>query len=185
MSAAGPGRCATIVLMGLRGSGKSTLGRRLAERLGRVFVDLDDRTAAALGASAAGAALRSHGEPAFRAAEVVALREALGEAGVVLALGGGTPTASGAADLLREAAASGGAALVYLRAEPRTLAGRLTAAGAPDRPGLTGDDPVAEIAMLFERRDPLYRELAGATLYLDGVGEYAALAMLVAWAGGV
>jgi shikimate kinase len=86
---------------------------------------------------------------------------------------------------LREGTASGRAVVVYLRAEPRTLAGRLTAAGAPDRPGLTGDDPVAEIATLFERRDPLYRELANATLHLDGVGEDAALAMLVAWARGV
>jgi shikimate kinase len=175
-----------IVLMGLRGSGKSTLGRRLAERLGRRFVDLDDRTGAALGAASAGEALRTHGEPAFRAGETDALRAALDEPGIVLALGGGTPTAPGAAELLRERAAGGGGVRVlYLRASVETLASRLTAAaaaGGPDRPALVGEDPVSEIAVLFERRDPLYRELASAVLHLDGVSEDAALAMAAAWA---
>jgi shikimate kinase len=107
-----------------------------------------------------------------------------GAAGPVLALGGGTPTAPGAADLLRERAAAGSVRLLYLRASAETLAGRLTAAGGPDRPALVGDDPVSEITVLFERRDPLYRELADSTLHLDGVREEAALAMLAAWVRG-
>lgn len=172
----------TIVLMGLRGSGKSTLGRRLAERLGRAFVDLDDRTAALLGAADCGTALRTLGEERFRAAEADALRAALDEGAIVLALGGGTPTAPGAAGLLRDRIASGRAAAVYLRASVDTLAERLAESGGPDRPALVGDDPIAEIATLFERRDPLYRDLAGGVLHLDGVSEEAALAMLAAWA---
>lgn len=173
-----------IVLMGLRGSGKSTLGRALAERLGRGFVDLDDRTAAALGCAAPGEALRTHGEPAFRAAEAAALRGALDEAGIVLALGGGTPTAPGAADLLRERSADGRAAVLYLRASAATLAERLAtaaASGGPERPPLVGEDPIGEIGMLLERRDGLYQELAGSVLHLDGVSEAGALAMVVAW----
>lgn len=171
-----------IVLLGLRGSGKSTLGKRLAAELGRPFVDLDDHTAADLGCETPGEALRLRGEQAFRAAETDALREALRGAGSVLALGGGTPTAPGAADLLREHADAGSARLLYLRAQPETLAARLATAGGPERPGLLGDDPVGEIAELFRRRDPVYRELAGSVLHLDDVGEDAALAMLKAWA---
>jgi len=173
---------ATIVLMGLRGSGKSTLGRRLADALGRAFVDLDDRTAAALGCDTPGAALRERGEPAFRAAEADALRAAIDEGAIVLALGGGTPTAAGTADLLRERVAAGRAAVVYLRASADTLAERLAVAGGPERPALVGADPIAEIGTLFARRDPIYRELAGSVLHLDGVSEDTALAMLAAWA---
>lgn len=173
-----------LVLMGLRGSGKSTLGRALAERLGRGFVDLDDRTAASLGCGAPGEALRTHGEAAFRATEAAALRGALDEAGIVLALGGGTPTAPGAADMLRERSADGRAAVLYLRASAATLAERLTTAaagGGPERPPLVGEDPIGEIGVLLERRDGLYRELAGSVLHLDGVSEAGALAMVVAW----
>ncbi len=177
-----------IVLMGLRGSGKSTLGRTLAERLGRRFVDLDDRTATALGCAAPGDALRTHGEPAFRAAEADALRGALDESGIVLALGGGTPTAPGAADLLRERSADGRAVVLYLRASAATLAERLAAEterGGPERPALVGDDPIGEIGTLLERRDGLYRDLAGSVLHLDGVSEESTLAMVVAWGRGV
>ncbi|MCH8509207.1 MAG: shikimate kinase [Phycisphaerales bacterium] len=175
----------TIVLMGLRGSGKSTLGRGLADALGRAFIDLDDRTAAALGFQTPGEALRTHGEAAFRKAEADALQAALREPGIVLALGGGTPTAPGAADLLRELAGDGSVAVLYLHASPQTLAERLIAPGAPDRPALVEDDPVSEITTLYEQRDPLYRELAGSVLHLDGVGEDAALAMVTAWSRGI
>ena len=48
---------------------------------------------------------------------------------------------------------------------------------------MVGADAVSEIGTLFERRDPLYRDLAGGVLHLDGVSEEAALAMLAAWAG--
>lgn len=172
----------TIVLIGLRGSGKSTLGRRLGETLGRPFVDLDDRTAAALGSATPGEALRTHGVDRFRLAEASALRDALGGPASVLALGGGTPTAPGAGDTLAQHAREGTISIVYLRAEPATLGERLSAPGAPERPALVGSDPVSEIATLFAQRDPLYRQLAGTVLHLDGVGEDAAFAMLRAWA---
>ncbi|MBY0262467.1 MAG: hypothetical protein K2Q20_08995, partial [Phycisphaerales bacterium] len=86
----------TIVLIGLRGSGKSTLARLLAKRLGLIPVDLDDRTPGFAGQPTVAAVFANLGEPAFREAEARALRQALAEPGIVLALGGGTPTAPGA-----------------------------------------------------------------------------------------
>jgi len=172
----------TILLIGLRGSGKSTLGRRLADTLGRPFIDLDDRTAADLGHASPGPALRAEGIDAFRAAEAKALRAALEQPGSVLALGGGTPTAPGAEELIRSHRARGDALVMYLRALPDQLASRLTADGAPDRPALLGGDAVAEIGDLFERRDPLYRGLADGVLHCGSCDEDSALAMLSAWA---
>jgi len=174
----------TILLIGLRGSGKSTLGRRLADDLSRPFVDLDDRTAAALGHATPGDALRTEGIEAFRDAESRALTAALDEPASILALGGGTPTAPGAADFINKHKADGSALVVYLRAEPTELASRLAAPGAPDRPALIGDDPITEIGTLFDQRDPLYRDLSDAVLHVGSTDERSAYAMLRAWVPG-
>lgn len=159
----------TIVLMGLRGCGKSTVGRAVAARLGgRSFIDLDDLTAARLGAGRAGDALRQHGEAAFRTAEGQALGEALdrvrsGDA-VVMALGGGTPTAPGAAEALMAAQRGEPRIRVYyLDADVATLAARLERDPTP-RPALTGMEPREEIAHLHRVRDPLYRQLADVVI---------------------
>lgn len=144
-----------VVLIGLRASGKSTLGRLLAERLGVGFVDLDDRTAARLGAPSAGAGLRAAGEAAFREAEAGALEEAL-RAGGVVALGGGTPLAPGAADALRAC----GAPIVYLHASVEELESRLSSSDLATRPSLTGAGTVGEVGGVYAARDPLFRSLS-------------------------
>ena len=172
----------TIVLIGLRGSGKSTLGKRLAETLGRPFVDLDDRTASSLGHVSPGDALRDAGIESFREAEAAELTGALAESGAVLALGGGTPTAPGAGDTIRDHRKRGTAVVMYLRAEPHELGERVAAPGAPDRPARIGDDPIGEIRELFEQRDPLYRELADGVLHAGSCDEDSAFALLRAWA---
>lgn len=149
--------------MGLRGAGKTTLGREAATRLGVAFVDLDDRTRSRLGAPTIREAWSKVGEPGFRAAEAEALRDALAEQPGVIALGGGAPTAPGAQALLREADTRG-AVLVYLRAPPPVLRQRLSAAGTGDRPSLTGSDPIAEVDAVFRARDALYAGLARVIL---------------------
>lgn len=165
------GRPGAIVLIGLRGSGKSTVGRAVAGRLGVPFVDLDDRTAELLNAPTAAAAIDTHGFGAFRAAETQALVAALdhvGERGV-LALGGGTPTAPGAAEALREAAEAGVATNVYLRVTPGELRSRLAATDTSTRPSLTGAGTLGEIDAVFAERDPSYLALAGCVLECDGL----------------
>ena len=147
------------MLLGLRGAGKSTLGPMIGARAGLPFVDLDDRTRESLGHATVADAWRTLGEPAFRDAEVRALRAALNDPVCVLALGGGTPTAPGAADVLRTAARARRITIMYLHAPPDALRARLRE-GDANRPSLTGQGVLDEINAVYRARDPLYRSLA-------------------------
>jgi shikimate kinase len=160
-----------LILIGLRGSGKTTVGRLVAQRLGRTFVDLDDVTARALGAATIVQAWRRCGEPAFRAAESRALTEVLAKDGRVVALGGGTPTAAGAAELLRAARDTGRARVLYLSADAGSLRARLAGTDMSSRPSLTGADPLEEIEVVLARRDGLFRTLASAIVDTIGLSE--------------
>jgi len=165
-----------LILIGLRASGKSTIGRVLAEQFGRAFVDLDEVTSGLLGASGAGEAIASHGIEAFREAECRALASVLEESGRVVALGGGTPTAPGCAAMLE----SDPCRVVYLRALPETLRVRLKNSDNADRPALVGDDEIGEVETLFDQRDELYRSISETVIHTDGVSEESVLAALVA-----
>lgn len=158
----------TIALMGLRGSGKSTVGRIISERTSRKKIDLDARTALLLGCRSVREAWDRFGEVAFRAAETRALGAAFREPGAVIALGGGTPTAPGAAELLRNERDSGNCDVFYLRASAATLRKRLERADNTDRPSLTGADPLDEIEAVLSQRDGLYRSLASRTIDTEG-----------------
>ena len=157
-----------IVLIGLRGSGKSSVARVLAARLGRAWSDLDDRSAALLREANAGDAIRKYGEGAFRRAELEAMVAALREEGTVLALGGGTPTAPGVEEMLMGARKQGTVRVVYLRASERTLRVRLAAADNAHRPSLTGAGVLDEIGVLLNLRDTLYKTLADVVVEVDG-----------------
>ncbi|MCR9217829.1 MAG: shikimate kinase [bacterium] len=169
-------------MMGLRGSGKTTVGRLLAERLTRRFIDLDDQTLSIIrsahGVCSIARAFTELGEAAFRRAEIEALGHALTEAShlpVVLSLGGGTPTAPGASELLRQS----GAELVYLRYPPDTLGARLRGEIDDRRPALTTQgDPIAEMEAVFRARDPQYRELATVVLDQPGTPEEVVRALI-------
>lgn len=165
-----------LVLIGLRGSGKSTIGARLAESLGRGFVDLDDSTARVLDCAGAGEAIANHGMDAFRAAERAALEQELQTSGRVIALGGGTPTAEGCVELLK----SNACRVIYLKAQPSTLRARLSSTDNTDRPSLTGGDVLDEIGTVYEQRDPLYMEIAESVMHTDGVSEDSTLVALLA-----
>ena len=128
--------------------------------------DLDDRTARLVGATTAGEALRGVGEVAFRAAEATALASVLSEHPRVLALGGGTPTAPGAAEMISRAREERRVFVVFLDPPLDVLANRLRAE-AGDRPSLTGRGVVEEIEELAAKRRPLYAALADLVVERD------------------
>lgn len=163
----------TLILLGLRGSGKSTLAALVAPRLGLRAVDLDDLTPTQLGCTSVADAWRTHGEHAFRAAEARALRGVLDGPPVVLALGGGTPTAPGVPAMLRSERATKTLVVVYLHASPGTLRERLSQAENYHRPALLGGSSggvLGEIEQVYAVRDPLYRSLADAVIDTPDLG---------------
>ena len=165
-------------LLGLRGSGKSTLGKKLAAHFGVTFIDLDSITPRLLNSPSVADAWAKHGEPAFRQAELRALSDPAVTSATIVALGGGTPTAPGAERVLLAARASGDK-LIYLRGSAQTLRSRLQAADNAHRPSLTGTDPLAEIETVLAARDGLYQRLATTVIAIDGHDENATLAELV------
>lgn len=168
-----------ILLIGLRASGKSTIGAEVAARLSLPFIDLDDRTARLLGFARAGEALVQRGERDFRAAESTVLAKLLDGPPAVAALGGGTPTAPGAAALIEDARRKHRAFVVFLDPPLDVLSERLTRS-AGDRPSLTGRGVVEEIGELASLRRPLYAALADLRLEAFGdAGEVGSLASII------
>ncbi len=145
----------TVVLVGMRACGKTTVGRELAARLGRAFVDVDDLIAELAGRPA-DAVLAQDGEPAFRELEAQALRLAAARPGAVVATGGGSVLLGEAFARLRR-----GALVAFLDAPPDVL---LQRASARPRPALTGLPPRAEIEHLRARRLALYRQAADVVI---------------------
>ncbi len=158
---------ATLGLMGLRGSGKSTIGPTVAIRLGLPFKDLDPLTLAWGGAKTVREVVDSRGWPAFREMEHAALERVLSGETSVLALGGGTPTHAPSRRLMATWQGTGALRLIYLRAQPETLVPRISP--SDNRPSLTGADPLKEFGRVFDERDPVYREIADAVVECDGL----------------
>lgn len=157
-----------LALVGLRGSGKSSVGRALAAQLGAPFVDLDlelcDSRAPSPGPGAsAGELLAALGEPAFRELELAALERVAARPGAqVLATGGGVVETPRALDLLRR-----GYTCVWLRA-PLDLLERRIAADPTLRPRLAGKSLAEELERLAARREPCYQGLAQAVIEVEG-----------------
>lgn len=168
-----------VFLVGLRGAGKSSLGRDLASRRGWQYVDLDTLTAAAAGHATAGEALAALGEAEFRRAEASAFRVTLSYRQQVVALGGGTPTAPGVERLMMDARTSKIVRVIYLRATPETLRARIADTNLKDRPSITGNGTLEEIPVLFQRRDALYTRLADVVIDTDGLTHDRTLERLV------
>jgi shikimate kinase len=150
-----------IVLVGMMGSGKTTVGRVLASRLGRSLLDTD-----ALIEAREGRTVRDifvdDGEPAFRTIEAAVLNESLSSPSpVVIAAAGGVVLCQENRDALQ----ASGARVIWLRADPAVLAERVR--GGPHRP-LLDDDPEGTLARMYEQREALYREVADVIVTVDG-----------------
>ena len=153
----------SIVLVGLMGTGKSTVARTLAGRLTRAVVDTDREIEALEGRSVREIFAES-GEDAFRDIESRALEVALaGEAKVVAAAGGVVVRASNR-DLLVRARREGRVAVVWLRARTASLMTRTARGG--HRP-LLDQDPEATLTRLAGEREALYREVADVVVDTD------------------
>lgn len=141
-----------VVLVGLTGTGKTTVGRRVAGRLDRPFVDVDDELVRRSGRDIR-TWFAEEGEAGFRAAEAELMAELLVAPGpAVIAAGGGAVVTPSTRDLLAERAL-----VVWLRAGVPFLVSRLSR--REHRP-LLDDDPAGTLARMAEERTPLYQEVA-------------------------
>ena len=138
-----------VVLVGLPGSGKTTVGRLVAEQLQAGFVDVDAILARREGKPIA-MIFAEKGEAAFREMERKEMETSLANQPAVIAPGGGWAAQPGAVD---EAKAH--ALVVYLRTRPETAAQRAAPEGT--RPMFIGEDPVARMRQLQKDREPYYR----------------------------
>ncbi len=154
-----PVRPTHVVLVGLMGSGKTTVGRKVAALLGRPFVDADDELEARTGRSVA-EWFESEGEVGFRSAEADLLADLLeAPEPLVVGAGGGVVVTGRNRDRL----ARDDVAVAYLHGEPAFLGSR--AKPKPHRPLLAGDvDAKAVLAEMYEARDPWYREVADVVI---------------------
>jgi shikimate kinase len=138
-----------IVLVGLPGSGKTSVGRMAAEQLHAGFVDIDAILARREGKPIT-MIFAEKGEGAFRDMERKEMESALANEPAIIAPGGGWAAQPGAID-----AAKARALVIYLRARPETAAQRAAPEGT--RPLLLGEDPVARMRLLQKEREPFYR----------------------------
>jgi shikimate kinase len=153
-----PGHPQSLVLVGYRGTGKSTVGRILAERLGLAFADADVELEALAGRPIP-AIFAEQGEAAFRDWEERVLSDLCTRRGAVLATGGGVVLRERNRSLIRSFGF-----VVWLTADPEVLAARLRAdpRGLANRPSLTAEGTLGEIARVLGERTHLYRAVAHA-----------------------
>lgn len=150
----------TIALVGLMGAGKSTVGRRLADKLGRKFYDSDVEIEKAAGLSIADI-FSVHGEAEFRRGERKVLERLLDDEPHVLATGGGAYLDPSTRSMLREKAVT-----VWLNADLETIWKRVSRRDT--RPLLRAPDPKGVLTRLFEEREPIYSQADLSVTSVEG-----------------
>lgn len=142
---------AHVILVGLPGAGKSSVGRKVASRLGRPFLDFDEelerRTTMTVSEI-----FRAQGEQYFRGLELDLTREVARSQGAILAPGGGWVTVPGALALLRPPAR-----MIYLRVAPEVAILRI-GKSRRRRPLLETPEPVEALRRLAEEREQAYSQ---------------------------
>ena len=142
-----------LYLIGFMGCGKSRVGKLLARRLKRPFVDMDEQFAVEHDGVTAGEFIRTQGEPAFRKAEQLLLKRLASECDfTVISTGGGAPTYPGNLEIMNESGK-----VVFLDAPLEVIESRLSAAETLERPLWSAQDAAARRAR-FDARQPIYRQ---------------------------
>jgi shikimate kinase len=159
-----------LILVGLPGVGKTTIGRAAARRLGREFLDFDREIERRSGLEVR-EIFRQKGEDHFRELEFALTKELSVKSGMVLSPGGGWITQPRSVELLRSTGR-----IIYLRASPEAVARRLQR--VETRPLLAGRDPVVALRELFEKRRALY-ETADVVLDTESVARQQLIAKFV------
>jgi shikimate kinase len=140
-----------IVLIGFSGTGKTTVSRALAARLGWLVVDVDQLIVERFGRSIA-SVFRDEGEVAFRSVERDAIADACAGSRRVVSVGGGATVELSSRALVRD-----GNLVVRLDASPETIFDRLrNSPNAEERPMLAGPDPLSRIKALLSDRSDAY-----------------------------
>ncbi|MHB1138964.1 MAG: shikimate kinase [Microthrixaceae bacterium] len=169
MSAPAPG--VPLVLVGLMGAGKSTVGRLVADALGRELVDVDVAIEARTGRTVR-ELWEDGGEAAYRGLERATVLDSLTRADVVVAAPGGVvldPEVRAALEPAR---------VVWLRADPEVLGARVRAG---DHRPLLGPDPAADLADMSQARAGLYASVADLVVDSDAAGPGATASRILAW----
>ena len=153
-----------LTLIGYRATGKTTLAKLLAQRLGWDWIDADVEIERRAGKTIA-QIFADDGEPAFRDIEAQVIADLCRRDRLVLAAGGGAPLRPESRQAMRDAGS-----VVWLTARPETILARMSgdATTTTRRPDLTDKDPLMEIIHLLDVRTPIYQESAHWVVDTEG-----------------
>ena len=160
-----------LILVGMMGSGKTTMGRALARHLGKFFVDSDEEIIKRTGVTIPHI-FDVEGEPGFRQREAAALRDLVKRDNMVLATGGGAVLDEQNRALLRQ-----NGIVIYLKAGVHDLWQRTR--HDRNRPLLQTGDAHAKLMELFRQRDPLYQQVADIVIQSGRQSVHALMLRLV------
>lgn len=160
-----------LILVGMMGSGKTTMGRTLAKHLDKIFVDSDEEVQKRTGVTIPHI-FDIEGEAGFRQRESVVIRDLVGRDNMVLATGGGAVLAEQNRITLQQ-----NGIVIYLKASVHDLWQRTR--HDRNRPLLQTADPHAKLAELHQQRDPLYQQVADIVVQSSRQSAHALMLQLV------
>lgn len=160
-----------LILVGMMGSGKTTMGRVLARHLGKEFVDSDEEIIKRTGVTVPHI-FDVEGEAGFRQREAAAIRELSGRDNMVLATGGGAVLDGDNRAILKQSGI-----VIYLKANAHDLWQRTR--HDRNRPLLQTENPYARLVELFQQRDPLYRQVSDIVVQSGKQSAHALMLRLV------
>ena len=160
-----------LILVGMMGSGKTTIGRALARHMGKAFVDSDEEIQKRTGVTIPHI-FDIEGEAGFRQRETAAIRDLVGRDNMVLATGGGAVLAEQNRALLQQ-----NGIVIYLKTGVHHLWQRTR--HDRNRPLLQTADPHAKLTELFQQRDPLYMQVADIVIHSGKQSAHALMLQLV------